>query len=276
LIHRNARQTFRGFTLIELLVVIAIVALLVAMLMPVLGSARETSRRVICAAQLQQWGRAAITYADDNRGDFPGVTAWGANDLFTSRDGIDSSKLHLEAYGILRQITQCPSRQQPRNYWYDIYPGTWCATDYFHFFGRADRPDNNPVNWPIDWNSPAIYFYGWTISYWDFTGGRHNRSPVPNLYKHMRSSKTVLAYDRSWTPTNPGYYYDNGDNLTGFDSQSNHLSSGQGAPKWAAGANYLLIDGSVHWEKLDDGNVYFLGGHDYYRNFVVGEKLRYP
>jgi prepilin-type N-terminal cleavage/methylation domain-containing protein len=70
LTHRNARLTFRGFTLIELLVVIAIVALLVAMLMPVLGSARETSRRVICAAQLQQWGRAAITYADDSRGDF--------------------------------------------------------------------------------------------------------------------------------------------------------------------------------------------------------------
>jgi prepilin-type N-terminal cleavage/methylation domain-containing protein/prepilin-type processing-associated H-X9-DG protein len=52
----------RGFTLIELVVCIAVVAILVALLLPAVQSARETSRRVNCTSNLKQLGLAVGQY----------------------------------------------------------------------------------------------------------------------------------------------------------------------------------------------------------------------
>jgi prepilin-type N-terminal cleavage/methylation domain-containing protein len=66
-----------GFTLIELLVVIAIVALLAALLMPVLRSAREAGRRAACMGHLRQMQLAWQTYAEDHDGFIVcGIAAW--------------------------------------------------------------------------------------------------------------------------------------------------------------------------------------------------------
>ena len=61
----------RAFTLIELLVVIGIIALLLALLLPVLAHARRTSRASVCAAQLRELGKAMNLYANDNGGYVP-------------------------------------------------------------------------------------------------------------------------------------------------------------------------------------------------------------
>ncbi|XAM01365.1 prepilin-type N-terminal cleavage/methylation domain-containing protein [Phycisphaeraceae bacterium D3-23] len=60
-----------AFTLIELLVVISIIALLIAILLPALGAAREAGRSSQCLSNLQQWGRAKTTYTIDNGHELP-------------------------------------------------------------------------------------------------------------------------------------------------------------------------------------------------------------
>lgn len=64
---KNAQALKRGFTLIELLVVIAIIAILSAIILPVLANAREKAFHVDCTSNLRQWGTSLAMYLDDNR-----------------------------------------------------------------------------------------------------------------------------------------------------------------------------------------------------------------
>lgn len=80
--HMTNKSQFRAgkaFTLIELLVVIAIIALLIGILLPALGSARASARKLTCGSTERSAGQGVLMYALDNKDYYPGPNTTGAN-----------------------------------------------------------------------------------------------------------------------------------------------------------------------------------------------------
>jgi prepilin-type N-terminal cleavage/methylation domain-containing protein/prepilin-type processing-associated H-X9-DG protein len=70
-----------AFTLLELLVVIGIIAVLIAILLPVLGKARRAAQTTACMANLRSIGQAMMLYTTENRGWLPG-SGWTTGAMF--------------------------------------------------------------------------------------------------------------------------------------------------------------------------------------------------
>ena len=221
----------RAFTLIELLVVVSIIALLIALLLPVIGQARHTAIRTLCTAQHKQIGQAAHLYASDYDGTLPrgpGVSA----PYYTEW-------LQRPAFGF------------------------YLLTDYLG--GRNDNiwpPPFHPENrFPAGWtswkmfNCPNVPDLAQWITHGDGTraaAGQINQfcSQDPNLVP--QSSDQIDALPPRF-PMYTDYNYSFGwiERVVG----SNHDYPGRGGgfdPDSFEGANAAFADGSAEWTPGED------------------------
>jgi prepilin-type N-terminal cleavage/methylation domain-containing protein len=219
-------QKKTGFTLIELLVVIAIIAVLVAILLPVLNEARDRAKVISCGAQENQLGMAIFSYANINNSfipllDGPQYDEWSpASPYFDGfiRDG-----------GITNMdLFYCPSNP----YFFSRVPGQIVL-----FFGKPKtgygylryREGNIPLWWNPA-NKPMIKI---DKGYIDKDNG-YDETPLCN---------SLMMVDFATTADDPSIF-----------GGGNHVDRGG---NWIKGANHLYGDGHVQWWKTYTPHPYW-------------------
>ena len=233
---RRSCRTAGHFTLIELLVVIAIIAILAAILLPALQSARERGKGSACINNLRQVVHWHLLYADDFYGYIP----------YLRRDSIPSPNQYwyelVARYArsgagiknnneVLKQADQhipvlsgCPSRR------YTDRPISWSRIHYWDntsdkFRATTALKTNNftkPASAPLlidapglDSNPPTSSF-SWYVEYSDAPkiGYRHNKAAntgfldghVSGLMRREIPDGTdtaALDFNRFWRAHNP-------------------------------------------------------------------------
>lgn len=131
----------RGFTLIELLVVISIIALLLSVLLPSLGKAKESARRVVCGSNCKSIYTAMFMYVDDYKSTFfasmngerwydLGIGSSNTGSLLNQWDPLAYWGIAYVPYGAAMEVFKCPSKRWDCEQWFAVRPGDERAFNY--------------------------------------------------------------------------------------------------------------------------------------------------
>lgn len=143
----------RAFTLIELLVTIAIIAILAALLLPVLGRSKSTAQGAQCMSNHRQLVLAWTMYCHDNNSQIPVLERWVAGNMTDPYDAndaellVDSQKSALGRYVVDEGIYKCPGDKSSyvrsvsmNNRMNPTLPGLWLhgGGDKYEIFNRTE------------------------------------------------------------------------------------------------------------------------------------------
>jgi prepilin-type N-terminal cleavage/methylation domain-containing protein len=148
-----------AFTLVELLVVVGIIALLIAILMPVLSRARAEANRTVCLSNIRQLGMGILMYCNDNSGYFPTCAYWSDGVGYAARNddwiwweanrNLNDSAIakYLAATGsALQRVLRCPSDTlDGRKATLGILPG---QGPYLYSYNMNDALGSNVIQGP--------------------------------------------------------------------------------------------------------------------------------
>ena len=192
----------RAFTLVELLVVIAIIAILVAMLLPILGGARGSAVNVVCKNNLRQIGAAIQMYCDDHRGRFAdGWTLGGAacRRLVGQTDPDDPASVPetygwsalLDGLGYLKadRVTGgswvCPAQRER----FEAYKNTYLSWT----MAKGPRQNAERNQWAIVWENDGWFPFAAGVA------GRTRVNPRTGVVEYEPSGHFPNAM-RHWGP----------------------------------------------------------------------------
>jgi prepilin-type N-terminal cleavage/methylation domain-containing protein/prepilin-type processing-associated H-X9-DG protein len=168
-----------GFTLIELLVVIAIIAILAAVLLPVLAKAKFRALVANCTNVSRQWGAMANVYAgDDSQARFPsqnlnGEAGGNPSDVWTN------FVTQMSDYGLTVPMFFCPARPMDlnnANSWFIGYyeatahrtiPGISSIQGLNAYFMAKTNVDYNGVLGRSENGAYSKLFYAWWVPRYD-------------------------------------------------------------------------------------------------------------
>jgi len=230
------RRRAKAFTLIELLVVIAIIAILAALLLPALVSAKERARRTSCKNNIRQFTLGVHMYGNENEQRLPtGASDMGPNDDHLPVLCTNTRNAIIQYAGHYR-VLDCPSLGEPFN-----QPGGWMTDD-----GAG---------------------YGLVIGY-NYHGG-HIKTPWPAVVgsntwsspqKLTEDSSLVLVSDlNDWSPSYGKTFAPHGKGgpiLLGSDFSNPGATGHSSLDIGAVGGNVGLLDGSVSWKNAGLMRVY--------------------
>jgi len=149
----------RGFTLTELLVVIAIIAVLVAILLPALGKANDSARRIKCASNIRNLLQWTICYAAQYRGWVPPLNSTSSDWPYyfnSDTHGADWRNVMLRDLGDNEDLFYCPCNPEWEIPTHWNFPDGTLSDDIsvwgYCYFGR---PENLAFTWVLPPNSSS-------------------------------------------------------------------------------------------------------------------------